>query len=67
LLIEAAWVAIRHDPSLEKIFTRIANKGGSKKKEAVSIARTLLGRIRTCVKEQRLYYIPEKENQENNT
>ena len=46
ILVEAAWVAIRHDPDLEKIFKRIAATRG-KRRAIVSIARRLAGRIRS--------------------
>lgn len=60
LLMESAWVAIRVDPSLEAIFKKLAHRAG-KKRAIVAIARILLGRIRTCIKEKRLYRIPTKE------
>lgn len=62
LLIESAWVAIRIDPSLETIFNKLSRRTG-KKRAIVAIARILLGRIRTCIKEKRLYILPEKEVQ----
>jgi len=54
ILVEAAWVAIRHDPDLEKIFKRIAATRG-KRRAIVSIARRLAGRIRSCVLTGALY------------
>jgi transposase len=56
ILIEAAWVAIKHDGGLEEIFQRIAKKGG-KKRAIVGIARRLIGRIRSCVLAGTLYQI----------
>jgi len=57
LLVESSWVAIRIDPSLELIFKRVSHRAG-KKRAIVAIARVLLGRIRTCIKEKRHYIIP---------
>jgi transposase len=48
ILIEAAWVAIKKDPSLEEIFIRLSN-GRGKKRAIVGVARRLIGRIRSCV------------------
>lgn len=59
LLVEAAWVAVRKDPSLTSIFEKLARRTG-KKRAIVAIARILIGRIRTCIKEKRLYIIPDK-------
>lgn len=60
ILIEAAWVAIRRDYSLTLMFEKLARRVG-KKRAIVAIARTLIGRIRTCIKEKRLYVIQQKE------
>ncbi len=62
LLIESAWVAIRLDSSLETIFKKLSHRAG-KKRAIVAIARILLGRIRTCIKEKRLYRMPLEEAQ----
>lgn len=59
LLVEAAWVAVRKDPSLASIFEKLARRTG-KKRAIVAIARILIGRIRTCIKEKRLYIIFDK-------
>lgn len=56
ILIEAAWVAIYKDPSLEAIFNQLASKRG-KKRAIVGIARRLIGRIRSCVLTGTLYEI----------
>jgi transposase len=63
LLVESAWVAIRIDPSLQEIFKKLSHRAG-KKRAIVAIARILLGRIRTCIKEKRLYRITMKETRE---
>jgi transposase len=63
LLVESAWVAIRIDPSLEEIFNKLSYRAG-KKRAIVAVARILLGRIRTCIKEKRPYKIPTKETRE---
>jgi transposase len=61
LLVEAAWIAIKKDASLNAIFNRIAVRKAGKKKAIVAIARILLGRARTCIKENRLYTFLPKE------
>jgi transposase len=58
ILIEAAWIAIYKDPSLEKIFQRLSTSRG-KKRAIVGIARRLAGRIRSCVLTGELYQIKE--------
>lgn len=61
MLIQAAWVAIKKDSSLEAIFERIKGTNKGKKKIAiVAVARTMIGRVRTCFKQKRLYVIPDK-------
>ena len=46
------------------IFERVrgANKGKSKI-AIVAVARTMIGRARTCFKQKRLYIIPDKKEQ----
>ncbi|HVW99428.1 MAG TPA: IS110 family transposase [Candidatus Babeliaceae bacterium] len=56
ILIEASWVAIYQDPSLEEIFNRLACKRG-KRRAIVGVARRLIGRIRACVLTGTLYEI----------
>jgi transposase len=46
-LTQAAWVAIKKDTGLNKIFERIAEKAG-KRRAIIAIARRLIGRIRSC-------------------
>jgi len=48
ILVEAAWVAIKKDPSLDKIFKRLSGTRG-KKRAIIGVARRLIGRIRACV------------------
>jgi transposase len=60
ILVEAAWTAIKKDFSLKAIFEKLAYRAG-KKRAIVAIARILLGRLRTCVKEKRLYEYPKLE------
>jgi transposase len=55
ILIEAAWVAIHKDPSLKEIFIRLSNRG--KKRAIVGIARRLIGRIRSCLLNRKMYVI----------
>lgn len=59
ILVEASWVAIRKDPSLTAIFDKLVRRAG-KKRAIVAIARILIGRIRSCIKEKRLYTIHDK-------
>lgn len=47
ILVQAAWVAIRHDKELQLIYERIAEKSGAKR-AIVAIARRLIGRTRAC-------------------
>jgi transposase len=54
VLIECAWVAIRKDPDLKKSFLRIASRSG-KKRAIVAIARKLIGRARSLLKQGVLY------------
>lgn len=54
ILVQCAWVAIKHDASLTTIFDRLQSKTGSKK-AIVAIARKLVGRMYCCLKERRLY------------
>jgi transposase len=55
ILIEAAWVAITKDPSLQEVMDRLSSRG--KKRAIVAIARRLIGRIRSCVLTGALYNI----------
>jgi len=54
ILIEAAWVAIGKDPSLHEIYDRISRHRGGKR-AIVGVARRLVGRIRSCLKNNKLY------------
>jgi transposase len=56
ILIEAAWVTITKDPSLEEVFVRLS-AGRGKKRAIVGVARRLIGRIRSCVLNGTLYEI----------
>lgn len=47
VLVQAAWVAIKEDLSLFRIFERIAKIAG-KKRAILGVARRLIGRIRSC-------------------
>lgn len=55
-LVQAAWIAIRKDPSLARIFKRVSLKAG-KKRAIVGIARRLIGRIRACFITESLYKV----------
>lgn len=54
VLVQAAWAAIRQDPSLNEVYERIRVRSGGKK-AIVGVARRLAGRIRACLKEGRTY------------
>jgi len=54
ILVQAAWVAIRHDKELQSIYERIAVKSGAKR-AIVAIARRLIGRIRACFRTGEIY------------
>jgi transposase len=56
ILVQAAWRAVRIDPSLGEIFQRLSTKVG-KKKAIIGIARRLIGRIRACFRTGELYRI----------
>lgn len=53
-LVEASWVAIEKDVQLKKIFDQISKTAG-KKRAIIGIARRLLGRMRSCLKDKACY------------
>lgn len=55
LIIEAAWVAIRHDPALMLAFENYKKKGISPKRAIVKIAHKLANRIYHILTEKELY------------
>lgn len=55
-LVEIAWRAIKQDAALAEIFSRIAKTRG-KKRAIVAIARKLIGRVRSCFRQQCVYQI----------
>lgn len=55
-LVEIAWRAIRIDDALKEIFGRIAHRRGSKR-AIVAIARKIIGRIRSCFRQQCEYQV----------
>lgn len=60
LLIEASWVAIRHDTELCQFYHRIKSRhhpAAAAKKAIVAVARKLTQRIYTVLKERRMYKI----------
>lgn len=60
LLIEVAWVAIRHDTELNQFYHRIKKKHHPSigaRKAIVAVARKLTQRIYKVLKEQRLYVV----------
>lgn len=56
ILVQASWVAIRHDKELQAIYERIAAKSGAKR-AIVAVARRLIGRIRACFRTGELYKV----------
>lgn len=54
ILVQCAWVAIRHDKELQMIYERIAVKSGAKR-AIVAVARRLIGRIRACFRTGEIY------------
>jgi transposase len=54
ILVQAAWVAIRHDKKLQAIYERIASKSGAKR-AIVAVARRLIGHIRACFRTGEIY------------
>jgi transposase len=58
ILVQAAWVAIRHDKRLQEVYERIAAKSGAKR-AIVAVARRLIGCIRACFRTGELYRAQE--------
>ena len=56
ILVEASWVSIKIDPSLRATYDRLSQKVGAKR-AIVGVARRLIGRIRSCLKNGTLYDI----------
>jgi transposase len=56
IFVESAWVAIKKDPSLMKVYQRISKTRGSKR-AIVGVARRLAGRLRACVQNGVFYTI----------
>lgn len=54
ILVQCAWVAIRHDQELAEVYSRISMRAGSKR-AIIAVARRLIGRIRSCFRNQCLY------------
>lgn len=57
VLVEAAWRAIKEDPSLKNDFERLAIKAG-KKRAIVAIARKFIGRARALFRNKTYYVCP---------
>jgi transposase len=56
ILVECAWLNISKDPEMEQAFSKISARRG-KKRAAVAVDRRLIGRIRSCFKNNTLYKI----------
>jgi transposase len=55
MIIEAAWVAIRHDPALTMAFENYKRRGLTAKRAIIKIAHKLANRIYHVLKEKELY------------
>ena len=56
IFVESAWIAIRKDLDLMKVYERIKKTSGAKK-AIVGVARRLAGRVRVCLKKEEVYKI----------
>lgn len=54
ILIQAAWTAVRYDKEFRSVFERIATRAGGKR-AIVAVARRLIGRLRACFRDGKLY------------
>jgi transposase len=54
ILVQASWVAIRHDKGLQNIYERIAKRAGPKR-AIVAVSRRLIGRLRACFRTGTIY------------
>jgi transposase len=54
-LVQASWYLIGKDENMKLFFDRIARQSGSKKKAIVAVARKLICRIYSMIKNQREY------------
>ena len=59
LLVEAAWVAIRKDPTMKEFYQSLASRVG-KKRAIVACARKLAGKTRAVVRTKNKYEIRQK-------
>jgi len=55
LLVQASWKLIGSDPAMKEFFERISKQSGSKKKAIVAVARKLICRILSMMKNEREY------------
>ena len=55
-LVQSAWIAIKYDPSLKKIYKEAVEAGKPKQKAIIKVTKKLLNRIRTIWKEEKKYY-----------
>ena len=58
ILIEAAWRAIRQDPSLARFYQKVSGRAGAKR-AIVAVARKLIGRVRAAFCKGELYQIAD--------
>lgn len=55
-LVQSAWIAIKYDPLLMKIYKEAVKAGKPKQKAIIKVTRKLLSRIRVIWKEEKRYY-----------
>lgn len=60
LLVEAAWMGIRKDPELAKIYAELKQRRGGKR-AIVGVARRLANRLRACLRDGTLYEVDRKQ------
>lgn len=65
ILVEASWVAITKDSELREVYENISRRKGGKR-AIVGVARRLVGRIRSCLKNGKCYNIEHNKKKEEN-
>ena len=65
MFVEYAWIAIKKDPNLMKVYKQIVKTRGAKI-AIVGIARRLAGRLRSCVVKGVFYEIKSLKIQDTN-
>lgn len=60
LLVEAAWKAIKRDPTLHEFFEQLAARAG-RRRAIIAVARKLIGKVRAAVRNAEPYELGHKE------